>query len=85
MSQESVSKILSDNLEAMRKAREEFIKAETCNEGNEDSSRQWYKSLTERLLFLDCKQSTLDKTMFMWYNDGDLANSDLVHIVDDMI
>ena len=52
--------------------------------GLKDSSRQWYKSLTERLIFLDCKQSTLDKAMFMWYNDGDLAGIIQIH-VDDMI
>ena len=53
--------------------------------GLNDASRQWYQSLREELVHLGCFQSTLDKAIFMYYDqNGNLEGVLLIH-VDDLL
>ena len=41
--------------------------------GLDDASRNWYFSVKEELFKkIGCEQSKLDKSMFRWYEDGNL-------------
>ena len=39
--------------------------------GLDDTSREWYFSVKDLLLKNDCKQSSLEKALFRWYNKKD--------------
>ena len=51
--------------------------------GLNDSSRKWYFSVKDLLLKNDCKQWSLDKALFRWYNKkGQLEGLILLHVDD---
>ena len=51
--------------------------------GLDDASREWYFSVKDLLLKNDCKQSSLDKALFRWYNKkGQLEGLILLHVDD---
>ena len=49
----------------------------------DDAFREWYFSVKGLLLKNDCKQSSLDKALFRWYNKkGQLEGLILLHVDD---
>ena len=48
----------------------------------DDASPNWFLSVKEELLKLDCKQSQLDKALFRWYNNGKLEGVFVMHVDD---
>ena len=51
--------------------------------GLDEASREWYFSVKYLLLKNDCKQSSLDKALFRWYNKkGQLEGLILLHVDD---
>ena len=51
--------------------------------GLDDASREWYFSVKDLLLKNDCKQSSLDKALFRWYNKkGQLEGLIVLHVDD---
>ena len=51
--------------------------------GLDDASREWYFSVKDLLLKNDCKQSSLGKALFRWYNKkGQLEGLILLHVDD---
>ena len=50
--------------------------------GLDDASRNWFLSVKEEFLKLDCKQSQLDKALFRWYNNGRLEGVFVMHVDD---
>ena len=52
--------------------------------GLEDSSRQWYLTLKQTLLDLNCTMSKLDKSLFMYYEENKFQGVLVTH-VDDII
>ena len=48
----------------------------------DDASRSWYFSATEEMLKLGCKQSKLDKSLFIWYENGKLQSLFFTHVDD---
>ena len=50
--------------------------------GLEDASRNWFFSVEEDLISLECKQSELDKALFRWYKGKQLAGLFVMHVDD---
>ncbi|PIK34738.1 hypothetical protein BSL78_28434 [Apostichopus japonicus] len=57
-------------------------KIEKAVYGLADASRNWFFSVKEELLKLNCKQSQLDKALFRWYNNGRLEGVFVMHVDD---
>ena len=50
--------------------------------GLEDASRNWFMSVKEELLRLNCKQSNLDQALFRWYYGRELQGVFVMHVDD---
>ena len=50
--------------------------------GLEDASRNWFMSVREELLRLNCKQSELDQALFRWYYRDELQGVFVMHVDD---
>ena len=47
-----------------------------------DAARNWYLSVKDTLLKLNCMQSHLDKAVFRWYHEGNLEGIIFLHVDD---
>ena len=48
--------------------------------GLADAARNWYISVRDKLIKLECKQSHLDKAVFRWYYNNALEGILVLHV-----
>ena len=53
--------------------------------GLADAARNWYISVRDTLIKLNCKQSNLDKAVFRWYHNDTLEGILVLHVDDFMV